>query len=386
MAQSIGISGLDARQGVGGLVHPSTGNTWGNTSGVFPGGTSGAGPSNDLLVLAPGGMAVTINAGQYAIFRGANGVYLGAVTATVTLTHGASSPSNPRIDYIVLRVRDPGVDSGVTQSAQLLILAGSPASVPSGPDAFLTDGDMVLAAVTVRTATTAITPTDVSDRRVFITSRGGITPRQANDNRAGAYEGQYRDNTASKNLERWSGTTWEPVAAPSEWIQWTPRLMCDGTGTDIGLGSGSKRIGRFQLVGKRLDFLYWFEWGAPPWNGGTGDIFTRLPLHPVTGQTMVGVGYSQWVQCHLWTENSAYTGDFAGQALLHANSNRITPFFPRCHGHYPPDFPVDMNTDPYRIATTQGAAGTGVPRLFLPLGFPEGGDLGVMGHAEIRLL
>lgn len=385
VSQGVGIDAADARHGVGSLSAPSTGATYGFMSGVFPGGTSGPGMSNDLQVLPGGGLRSAVNAGGYAVERGSLGVYIGAATASITVDHEASNPSNPRIDLVVIRNREPITDGTVTESARIIVLKGEPASMPADPGG-LTSGDLVLAAVTIRAGATSTAAGDYADRRLPVVARGGITPRPTFDNRPGSYEGQYRDNSAYKTLDRWSGAAWEPVAAPSAWEQWTPRLMCDGTGTDIGMGVGPLKIGRFQLVGRRLDFLYWFEWGAEPWHGGFGDVFTRLPLHPVTGQTMVGVGYSQWVQCHLWTENVHYTGDFAGQALLHANSNRITPFFGICHGHLPPKFPVNMNTDPYRIASQVGVPASGVPRIFNPDGWPQGGDLGINGSVEVRFL
>jgi hypothetical protein len=240
--------------------------------------------------------------------------------------------------------------------------------------------------VKIRAGATSVTPTDVEDRRLPVVARGGIAPRPGHDDRDGSYEGQYRDNLAYRTLDRWSGTAWEPVAAPSAWLQWTPRLMCTGTGTDISMGTGPQRVGRYQLMGKRLDFSYQFRWGTAPYNGGTGDIFTRLPVHPVTGRTMVGIGYDQWVEAHLFTNTPQWVGSFSGNAQVAAGSSTVTPYFGKCHGHFPPNFLVDMNSYPYRICTTAGQPATGIPRIFNPNGYPEGGSLFITGSCEVEIL
>jgi hypothetical protein len=79
--------------------------------------------SNDLQVLPAGGLAVSANAGDYIVDRGAMGPFVGAATATITVTHQPSNPSNPRYDYVIVRNREPGVDPApVTESAKVIIL------------------------------------------------------------------------------------------------------------------------------------------------------------------------------------------------------------------------------------------------------------------------
>ena len=147
----------------------------------------------------------------------------------------------------------------------------------------------------------------------------------------------------------------------------------------------SLRIGRFQLTGRRLDFNYFFKWGTPPYNGATGNITTRLPPHPVTGQQLIGVTYTQWTMAQLWVSNAAYQGDFFGQALLYANTPNLGPFFPICSGHLPPNNPINVNTAPFKIASTQGVTDgkSSVPQIFNPYGFPEGGQLTCSGSVEV---
>jgi hypothetical protein len=365
----VGNNGQDMRWGMGALSAPSTGSTFGHLSGVYPGGTGSAGYSNDLQVNATSGMSVTINGGHYAVDRSPYGLYVGAATGSITVTHGTSSPSLPRIDYVVLRVRDSGIDTGVTESAKVIILAGSPGSVPVEPSAQMTNGDLLLASVRIRANTSSVLSTDITDRRVWITARGGITPRRSGDTSVGAYEGQYADDPTNDNLIRWSGSAWEPVASPAVWTTFTPRLMCDGTNTDINIGSGAKLSCRYQLLGKTLRFNYFFKWGTAPFNGGWGNIYTLLPA----GLYAATADFSWWNTAHLWINNAVFVADFDGSSWLRGGTNKMYP-----------SFPINPSTGAsgfYRIATTSGVAGGSVPHVVN--GFAEGGELNMSGAIEV---
>jgi hypothetical protein len=83
---------------------------------------------------------------------------------------------------------------------------------------------------------------------------------------------------------------------------------------------------------------------------------------------------TQWVQAHLWVKNNVMIADFHGQGAVYPNFNSITPWFVKSRS--------DNSTETYKISTSPGAAGTGVP--LVPGGFPEGGQLIINGEFEIQ--
>lgn len=376
-SNGIATNGDDARYGIGGLAQASPGSQYGFASGVFPS-VGSSGTITDLLLApnSPASMQTVLNFGNYQVARSYHGIYLGAGTQPIPVTHPTANSSNPRWDYVIIRVRDGDVDTGVTRSADIQVLSGVAAASPIEPTAALTDGDFVVAAVKVRAGSTSIVATDISDRRVFVTAAGGITPKTVADTRDGSYPGQYRDNMASKALERWDGTAWTVVASPASWTQFTPRLIATGTGTDISIGTGATYIGRYQITGKMMTFNIYFKWGTAPYNGATGDIFTYLP----TGVYATSA-YTQWVLCHLYVNTSAYSGDFNGQAGIGGSfgTQKLQPMFPI-------NVVTNNNLANYRVATTSGTTDgkSSVPNIFNPNGFPEGGALSLSGTIEIQ--
>ena len=118
---------------------------------------------NELEVFADStGMRVKVRSGQ-AMVRG----HYYQSTAEEILIIGASSPTNPRIDNVVLEL-DPTANSII-----LKIVEGTPASSPSAPALTQTDGgiyQLKLAQVLVGTGVTTIAAGNVSDYRTYLTS------------------------------------------------------------------------------------------------------------------------------------------------------------------------------------------------------------------------
>ncbi len=238
---------------------------------MFPGGSTG-GTAIDLQVTAAGGLSVNANAGMCQVGRDSNGPYYAGLTAAVTVTHGTANASNPRVDIVVLRTRDPGVDSTVTESARLTVLPGTAAAVPSAPTGSVTSGDIVLAYVTVRANSSSIAGSDIEDRRTFVAARGGIAPQSAADSKSGSYPGQYKDNG---QLLRWSGSAWEPVASPAVWSTWSAPL--NSPGGVVNLGSSATYACRYLRTGKRGDLSYTWTANGTGANVRTGAITSLLP-------------------------------------------------------------------------------------------------------------
>lgn len=342
------------------LGPPGVGNAVSGQTGIFPGGTVGPGLPNRCAVSPAGAMTVAVSGGQYCVDRGiALGMFLGSVTGSVTVTHPSASPTNPRIDYVVIRTRDPGVDSNVTESAKIVILSGNAAPVPPEPSDQLTSGDVLLAAVTVRAGTVAIVATDISDRRVFVTARGGVTPyNPALGKPVGSYEGQYFDNSETEALERWDGTKLVEIAQASPWVEFTPVLTSQAG--PVYLGPGGIAEGAYQKLGKTLNVRYYFQ-AFRPCNLGFGQIYTLLPAGFVA-TTAAGPDFYQHGRAQLNTEPPGIGyQSWYGDAGIYAGSNAVLPSFPLSASQ--------SNGFWYQVAAQAGVPGGGIPNL--PNEFPD---------------
>ena len=374
-----GVTAQDARLGLGNLTQ-STGVSMGWAHGVYPSRSTG-GTIQDLRVVPATptpNMTTFVQTGGHQVSRTSRGPYQAFLSSGLSVTHSASNASNPRKDYVVARVRDPGYDGTVLRTLEFLVLQGSPAASPIEPTSQVTDGDVVLASVTIRAGATTIVAGDIEDRRMFNVARGGVYPKSAYDNRDGTYAGQLRYNVAAQTFEGWSGTNWVPVASMTQWGEFTPDLRYRGANNagpsgsvNLGTGGSPRAVGRWSLLGKTLDFSYHFRYGTTGYFAGPGDIYTPLPLH-INGQMFRNPDRTQWCHAHLFVNVPQLWGDFIGGGLLQSNVQDIVPFFA-----------LDYNTSrtgPHRVATATGAHSTGIP--LVPGGFPQGGELHLNGTVE----
>lgn len=367
-SQGLGVSADDLRYGFGGLTTPRGNTVFGYRGGVYPGQSNG-GLITDCQVMANGTMQTTVQPGNYAIPRVAHGVYFGAIISAVTVTHDASSTVNPRIDLVVIRLRDPGYDTGVTQSASIRILKGNPAAIPVEPTSLLTDGDLVLGAVTVRKSAGNIITSDIAERRIFLAGRGGIRPKSAYDNLVPAYEGEYRDNLVTNTLERGDASgRWTPMASPAEWTQFTPKLYHQGG--ECYLGSTGQANGFYIVSGKIMHLRYEFN-GVRPMNLGYGAITTRLPSGYYSATKK-----ESHIHCkvNLHSPPAGSTGIHIGDLFIPPNSNLMRFYFPLSH--------TNNSILDFRAATSQSAVGTGVP--LVPGNYPDFYILTCQGTIEIQ--
>ncbi|MFF7295304.1 hypothetical protein [Streptomyces sp. NPDC008265] len=164
-------------------------------------------------------MQVQISTGR-AIVQGTSvqGAYPVSVTAPVTLTVPDGHAQHPRIDAVVLRVIDTLYETAQQDAVQLEIISGTPAASPAAP-ATPTTG-IKLWEILVPAGTSAGTggiswASALTDRRRYTSAYGGIIPRGYSLSFSGGYVGQYRDT--GSELERWTGTAWEPVVKPIVW-------------------------------------------------------------------------------------------------------------------------------------------------------------------------
>lgn len=377
VANSNGCGTDDVRMAMGGLGHPLPGgSTFGYGSGIFPTITAN-GAVTDCQVQAnspTANMGATVNYGNYQIARSFHGIYLGALKAPISVTFAASNASNPRIDYVVIRIRDADVDSPApARTADVVVFTGTPAPTPAEPSGQLTDGDLLLAAVTIRANTTQVLTGDIADRRVYAVARGGIYPMSTADTRVGGYPGQIRYNIATKIYEGWEPTSaaWVPFGSLTTWVTFSPQLYYLGGGAYdfskiCSMGTGAITSARYNLVGKRLTMNYFFQWGSAPYNMGWGPVYTVLPT---------GMYASQ--QTHLHTELFATPNSsrWDGNCLINSGSNIMQPQFPF---HY-----QDNRLSWYQCASSSSRfSGTGIPLIVND--YPQGGTLSVAGTVEIQ--
>lgn len=119
---------------------------------------------------SPAGMSVRVAAGWGAIVgttQANMGVYTFYNDAITTLTVTTADPTNPRIDRVVVTVRD-AYYSGAFNDVIFQVLAGTPAGSPTAPA--VPDNSISLATIAVGAAVTSITASDITDTRQDVTT------------------------------------------------------------------------------------------------------------------------------------------------------------------------------------------------------------------------
>lgn len=368
----------DVRLALGGLGHPlPAGGTFGYGAGIFPTVTAN-GTITDCQVQAntpTANMGAQVNFGNYQIPRSFHGIYLGAITSPVPITFTAANASNPRIDYVIIRIRDGDLDSPLpARTADIVVLTGTPAASPAEPTGQLTEGDFVLAAVTIRAATTQVLTGDIVGRRLYAVARGGIYPASSVDTRSGGFPGQMRYNLTTSSYEGWEAVSasWVPVESLIPWLSFAPNLYYQPSGTTpnftniCSLGTSPAVSCRYNVVGKKVTLNYLFDWGVAPYNMGYGSIFTQLPP-----------GLAATQETHLHTSLFVSTNGtwWIGNTQLTAGSNLMYPMFAFSSG--------DCRLGYYQGSSTSArTAGTGIP--LISGNYPQGGLLSISGQVEIQ--
>lgn len=367
------------RYAAGALAQPAPLQTFQWASGIFPGDSNAAVITDYQTTQASpsANMTVLVQPGQLIVNRSSGGPYIGTSNAAFSVTIPASN-TNPRIDYVIMRVRDLGIDgvSLAVRTYDAVVLSGTPGGSPAEPVGQLTDGDIVLAAITVRANTTSILNSDISDRRLFVAAQGGIYPMSANDTRVGAYPGQVRYNMNTGNYEGWNGLAWVIIASPAVWSSWSPTLHYNGAGGigagTVNLGTGGTVVGRYMQQGKLLNIAYTFTWGSTGFSAGAGPINCLLP----PGYTSRNLGETH-VPC-MWYSGSVTKTVWSGLAYIGPNSNGLSPRFPIGPGN--PSI-WELATQGYGGVT---GVGTGTPNIAGAFSDGPAAVLSIMGAIEIQ--
>lgn len=195
----------DSRLAPVGMMTPNSTSALSTYNGVIP----TAGDPMDLN--STGAMSAQVEIGR-AVVQGllTQGCYPVVITAPEALNFSDGNASNPRIDSVMLVVRDDPYDSTGFTDIRCIVVEGTPASSPVAP-ALPTTASLRLWDVRVDAGVSAggggiNWATKVTDRRSYTTAVGGIGIGAV----PGAYAGQWRDGGGSVGtLSRYNGSAWE---------------------------------------------------------------------------------------------------------------------------------------------------------------------------------
>lgn len=138
-------------------------------------GRVGVGSVTDLIVTANGtpNMTVHVAAGSVFVLGTENALTQGTYhcfnDADVVLTVAASSPSNPRIDSVIARVKDQSY-SGSVNAWNLEVVTGTPAASPVAPA--LPANCYELARLSVAANATSVAGGNITDQRLLALAVG----------------------------------------------------------------------------------------------------------------------------------------------------------------------------------------------------------------------
>ncbi len=312
---------------------------------------------------------VTVAAGKCVV--GGTGHYGWECTLPAATQVALSAPpsTNPRVDLVVARVYG-GSETGEADSGFYIeTIDGTPASSQQPQQVPVRS----IALWEVRVSTGGVVT--FTDRRLYTRSVGGVRRSVRDTATAGRHPVDLRISEAGQ-LEVWLGGTWQTLATPAVWSQFAPTLYYSG-GQGVGggtgssgvynIGGGSSAICRYIVVGKTCHLRYAFRGGAVGQNGGSGAIYTNLP----PGLTSAPQEETQII-AKLNVLNLP-ADVYWGPCFVPQNNNILYPFFPRS---------INNNQlAPYHVATSQGAAGTGIP--FIAGSYPSLGILIIQGSVEI---
>lgn len=159
-------------------------------------------------------MAVQVDTGYASIpgtESGAQGNYyvVNLVTETVSVT--ASHATLPRIDIVVINIRD-SFYSGAFNDGVLQVIAGTPASSPVAPS--VPANAITLAQIAVGAGVTSITNANITDVRFYLAAAGGVILARTEATRPASNEiaeGQLTWAMDVNKLFVWDGTAYSQM-------------------------------------------------------------------------------------------------------------------------------------------------------------------------------
>lgn len=161
-------------------------------------------------------MSVNVAQGR-AVIRAGNaastlaGVYTVLNDAPVNVAISAADPTNPRIDLVVVQVRNAAEYGEAANDVRITVITGTPAAVPATPSLALFPNALVLAEVRVNAAVSSITNANITDRRSYASAIGGML-RGLSTNRPAASSGQLYFDLDTATPQLFSTAAWNPLA------------------------------------------------------------------------------------------------------------------------------------------------------------------------------
>jgi len=164
-----------------------------------------------MKLTSTGAMTAQVEIGR-AVVQGlvTQGCYPVVITSPEVLTFADGDASNPRIDSVMIVIRDDPYDSTGFTDIRVIVEQGTPAASPTAPN-LPTEASLRLWDVRVEAGASAggggiDWNTAVTDRRMWCVALGGIALGPV----AGAYAGEWRDSGGpAGTLSRYNGTAWE---------------------------------------------------------------------------------------------------------------------------------------------------------------------------------
>jgi hypothetical protein len=186
-------------------------------TGLFPNG------SNPANLVAVSGLVATVSPFQ-AFVAGTSAATQAGYRVTcddpVTLTFDAGSGTNPRIDLVVVRVRDDPYDGSGFQAGTVEIIFGVPAVSPTVPS--VPESCLPLWQVPVPANASGGNPINFAgtrvDRRIYTTASGGLIPIASQTERDGVvapYSGMSVWRADQNWAETYDGTAWRVQGVPA---------------------------------------------------------------------------------------------------------------------------------------------------------------------------
>lgn len=277
---------LQDRLTIGGLV--------GALGGI--GGLSGTG-----LVTQTGSpsLAVVVNRDHFYIPGAVDqGCYHGYNDGALTVSLGATAGNGTqiRVDLLIAEIED-AFYSGANNDVRFRIVAGTPgAGVPPATPT----RSLAIATITMPISASTILNSYIALVGQPATSNGGI---QVITNFASIstffpspIEGDAARAADTKIIYMYNGTTatWDIIWSP--WINYTP------TFTNLTAGAGATIIGKYQIIGKTLNFRWGVILGTSPAISGT--VSVSIPA----GLTAVSDGAEQDVTLYVQAGGNVFMG------------------------------------------------------------------------------
>lgn len=219
---------------------------------VFGHNTSGAGSEGGVILSSSGRLAVTattpsasmalsVSTGHVVVPRANNYVYVCTLPTAGTVDVPAANPTNPRIDTVIARVRDPDLgdaagSTGLTGFA-IEVVTGTPAASPVAPDLSAIPACIPLQDYRVPAGATQITTSELlTDRRYYTRAAGGIRYSVGSEARTGAYPWEVRVSVDGR-FDAWDpdSAVWVPLLTARTPPTYTPTWTM---GNPVGQSTG----------------------------------------------------------------------------------------------------------------------------------------------------